>query len=676
MKRGIESTDDNSSFAVKKQRTEDHLPLNTLSLNHLPVDILRHIFKFFSPYKQINIISQVSKLWRNLNWSFSQELMQKYFPYLERLHPTIFNDSPIMLLSKISHYHKQRYSKGKTTIPFNIVLEALSGNSKIITVDENVKNQEKLWALYLVNGHPLPELQDNYFYNRIYLKAFLIAAENGCLQTVLCLKEKYDNDENANFEEEDQEKLLTKIAAYGKTNIVKAMCSWPKIEDEKLLSFDDCDKAEAFTAALIGNHLKVAMYLINHFYFDLEKVGNILEYDNINLTDNEQLKSFFQGLRKKTKLLLLGNACHNDVKWIQPYLFDEKLPETHLISVANAKDPISELKKCLEKYQTPEIYIFNLIQDQRLTEEILDVYLSKLSWPYKTVLLLTGHASIGKKLIDNPEISWQCKREAFAYALIQGNAEEFIDLMKNNNQLWNEELQLLELVALGTLKEIQTFMLRHKLSQDALECANFVANCRNDREIINHLLDSLENKVDELNLTSNFEKIIIRLIKKGLMPRNVATNFLSTSIINLEMIPYLPDFYPEILTVAAKSADHNLLNAIIHHPSISAQHKSKALFDAIEYNFANSHLNIVEDLLATKQISLNDVKNARDIAKSNCLDRLVTTLENHLKNESLQISAASLTFTPAMQAINASQTEKESTEVNDKAKVEINKSST
>ncbi|MBS0290539.1 MAG: hypothetical protein JSS07_10970 [Proteobacteria bacterium] len=654
MKRGIHevylSSEAENEFQPvnSSARVENELQI----VNELPIDVLQHIFSFL-PIEQLNVITQLSKLWQRLVYSRSQTLTKKYFPHLARVYPQKFNDSPVVLLSKACQRYKEKYENKDT--PFSIVLEALGGCTDNI---ETNKNKDILWAFFLVNGHPFHE--ESKTYSRLTISTALsIAVENGCLLTLQRLKEIYDK---GNYKLQNFERCnLLSIAAFnGRTSLVKRMCSWS--DGDHTLSFQDIDKTMVFLTALLKKNFKLATYLASQFQLDFEKLTLHIKKYNIDLA-NTSYKVFFQSLQKNIKVSLLRRAFEQNVDWIQPYVFDEQLLEMQLVALESAirNNDIELVEECLSKYQISEFIIFSFIFQDKLPENMINLFLSKLSSQYKNALFVSVLPNVSKMMINCPEISEQCKREAFAMALVK-NLPEFVGLMKNNIQVWNKDLQLLSLVWSATLEEIQTFMYNNKFSEDVLQTARFVASVRNDQEITQHLVGALKNKEDELqNIEDIDNKIFVRSVKTGIFSREIASNLLTYLPPRKKIIAYLKDFAPEMLMSVAKYGSDDILKHFINDPMVTAEHKTKAFFTAIEqcYDFDN-YLNIIKALLASNEIALNDVEAALQKAQRYYLDELAIVLKDHL-DKHLKADVITITFTPAMNTVrnNRSQVQEE-----------------
>ncbi|MBS0290542.1 MAG: F-box protein [Proteobacteria bacterium] len=666
MKRGIDQVYSSSEAENELQPATSSLRLENKAVNssssvanelqmvkELPTEVLQHIFTYLPP-EQLSIISQVSQLWKRLVHPVSQILMERYFPHLARVQLDKFNNSPVLLLSKTCQRFKEKY-EGEGT-PFSIILEALSGTRE--NIETNI-NKKLLWALFLVNGHTLPENMKKKTIRSILPIALSIAVDNGCLQTLQRLKEIHDKG-GYQVRYVERKKLL-KDAAFSE-KIVKAMCSWSG--NDNSLSFTDIDKTEVFFIALNQNNFRLAKYLFSHFPIALNTLDCLITENKIDPVNNPNYRNFFKSLRNNNKTILLDDAITHNISWIKPYVFDEQEEKMLILLVVSAikQNNIELVNEYLSKYQLSEYVIFSFLQIDGLSEEISELLLSKLSWPYKTALFCSGSFLAIEKFFDCPEISELCKSEAFAIALIQ-NSQEVISLIRKSQ--FRDKLQLIALAFDGTLEEIQDFMNNNEISQDVLQSAWFVASSRNDQEITQYLVDSLENKVDELQNIRNIEiKTFLRAIKFGFFPNEVVSNLFLHSLFQQAVLTHFPDFAPQMLMSAVKKGNYDSLKHFINHPKIKAEHKTEALFQVVEYcDSNNDYYNIAKDLLATNQIAVADIKAALEKAQEYCLDELVIILQNHLSNSNLQTSAEANapTFTPALNEArsNSSQTQAE-----------------
>lgn len=163
------------------------LPLELIS-NILDKTFLSVLLSKYTPQHPINNVILTCKGWYDYIMKMSSQYITEYFPFLlPRINE---NSSALQLFMKASYFCSQYFQ----SLPTEIIMSALKGNISDIPEIKKISKLDlyHLYAISIMNEHPIPEEIDNYGKIIIYACAFDMAAHSSNIPMLQKLIQEVD----------------------------------------------------------------------------------------------------------------------------------------------------------------------------------------------------------------------------------------------------------------------------------------------------------------------------------------------------------------------------------------------------------------------------------------------------------------------------------------------------
>ncbi len=244
-----------------------------LSIDDLPREMFNELFSHIGfEFEDLASIRLVNKEWKAHLDSYCRFLIDKYFQYLKSAHPEDYETNPLGLVYREYHFYKQF-----PNLDMSDILAALTGNYAQISSCKDEKSKATLYAIFLANGYPLPDiLEDTPEYNlHIPSIAFAFAANNGDISFL--------KNHNHHLLGEGVKQALIYASCKGHVSIVQYLLdTFDTVDTPAELLISSGPHKKTYIEAASKGQTNVCELLANRWSFTSDICGNALKMSASN----------------------------------------------------------------------------------------------------------------------------------------------------------------------------------------------------------------------------------------------------------------------------------------------------------------------------------------------------------------------------------------------------------